>query len=88
MLENVDLPRGVSVAEALNTRFGIARSFHLLPVKEKNRARGKDKDNDPNNHNRTRVGKRPAPTNKTRHLSKFRPDLPTNRSGIMGAEFM
>jgi len=87
MLENVDPPRGVSAAEALNTRFGITRSLHLLPVKDKDRAKGKDKD-DSSNYTRRGVGRRPTPTSRTGHLSKFKPDLLTNSPGTMRVEFM
>jgi len=84
MLGNVDRSRGVSAAESLKTRFRAARSLHHLPVKDKN----KDKGNDPSNHIRIRLDRRPTPTSRTGHLSKFRPDLPTNCPRTMGAEFM
>jgi len=86
MLGNVDRLRGVSAAEALNTKFEIAHSLHLLL------ARDKDKNNDPSNHIKTGVGRRPTPTSRTWHFSKFRPHLPTNLAtnlpGTIGAEFM
>jgi len=84
MLGYVNWSRGVSAAEALNARFGIARFLHLLSVK----ARDMDKDNNPSNHIRIRVGRWPTLTSRTGYLSKFRRGLPTNRPGIMGAEFM
>jgi len=85
---NVDRSRGVFVIKALNTRFGTARSVHLLPAKDKDKVRDKDKDSDPSNHTRIGVGRRPTPTSRTGHLSKPRPDLPTNHPRTMGVESM
>jgi len=53
---------------------GLLALPHHLPVKDKDKARDKDQDSDPQNHIRTGVDSRP----RTRHLSKFRPNLPTN----------
>jgi len=86
MLGNVDRSRGVSTADALNTRFGITDSLHLLPIKDKDKARDKDKDK--SNHTKIGVGRWPTLTSRTGHLSKFSPNLPTNRPGTMGVEFM
>ena len=79
MLGNVSRSRGVFAAETLNTRFGTARSLHLLSVKDKDKARDRDEDSDLNNHIRIGVGRRPTPASRFGHLSKFRPNLRTNR---------
>jgi len=88
MLGNVGRSRGVFAAEALNTRFGTARSLHLLPTKDKDKVRDKNKDSNPNNHTRIGVGRWLTPTSRTGHLSKPRPDLPTNCPETMGIESM
>jgi len=88
MRGNVDRSRGVSIAEALNTRFGTTRSLHLLPAKDKDKVRDKDKDSDPSNHTEIGVDRRPTLISKTRHLSKPKPDLPTNCLRTMGVESM
>ena len=88
MRGNADQSRGVFGAEALNTRFGTARSVHLLPPKDKDKVRNKDNDSDPNNHTRIGVGRWPTLTSRIRHLSMPRPDLPTKRPRTMGVESM
>jgi len=72
--------------EAINIRVRIAHFLYLILGKGKARVKGKG--SDPNNHIRTREGRRSTPTSRTRHLSKLKPDLPTNRLGRMGAESM
>jgi len=73
--------------EALSIRCEIAHFLHLLLDKGKARVKGKGKGNDPSSHIRT-GGWWPTPINKTGHLSKLKPDLPTNCLGTMGAESM
>jgi len=78
-------PRGVSAAEALNTRSGITHILHLLLVKviaDEDR----DRDSGPSSINRTGVGTRPTLTSRIGHHSRFKPDLPTNRPETMGAK--
>jgi len=72
--------------EATNTRFETAHSLHLLLCKGKARVKGKG--NDLSSHIKTGEGRWQTPTNKSGHLSKPKPDLPINRLGTMGAEFM
>jgi len=66
--------------EAISIRFGTPHFLHLLLEKGKG--------NNPNNHIRIGEGRQTTPTSRTRHLSKFKPDLPTNRPRTMGAESM
>jgi len=84
MLGNVSRSRGLFATEALNTRFGTARSLHLLSFKDKGKARDRDKDSDPSNHIRIGVGSWLTPTSRTGQLSEFRP----NRLGTMRVESM
>ena len=72
--------------EALNIRFGTAHFLHLLL--DKGKARVKGKGSDPNNHIGTEEGRRPTPISRTGHLSKLKPDHPTNRPVTMGVESM
>ena len=72
--------------EILSIRLGTAHFFHL--VLDKGKVRIKGKGSDPNNHIRIREGRQPIPTSRTGHLSKLKPDLSTNRPGIMGLESM
>ena len=88
MLGSIDRSRGVSVAEALNTKFGTARFPYLVPANDRDKVRDKDKDSDANNHTRIGVGRRPILTSRTGHLSKLKHDLPTNRPRAMGLESM
>jgi len=88
MLGSVDRPRGISAAEALKAKFGTARFPYLLLAKDKDKVRDRGKDSDPSNHSRIEVGRRPTPTSTTRHLSKPRPELPTNCPGTMEVESM
>jgi len=88
-LESVAQSRGVSTAEALNIRSRTAYTPHLLRVKvmgDKDKDKDKDKENDPSSLSRTGVGRRPTPTSRTGHLSRVRPDLPTNCPEIIGEE--
>ena len=71
MLGTVTQPRGVLVVGALNIRSGIAHISHLLRVKVT-----RDRDSSPSSSFRTDVGRRPTPTSRAWHLSRFRPDLP------------
>jgi len=80
MLGSVDRLRGVSTAEALNTKFGTARFPHLLLSKDKDKGKDKDKDTTP--------ATIPTPINRIERLSKPRPDLSTNRLGTIGVESM
>ena len=84
MLGSVDRARGVSAAEALNTKFGTTHFPHLLPAKDKGKVRDRDKDSDPSNHTRIGVGRQSTPTSRIRHLSKPKPELPTNRPKLWG----
>jgi len=77
--KNVTQSRAVLAVEALNIRSGTAHTPHLLRVKVmRDKDKDKDKDNDPSSLIRTRVGRRPTLTSRTEHLSRFKPDLPTN----------
>jgi len=80
MLGSVDQPRGVSPVEALNNKFEAARFPHLLL--------DKGKGSDPSNHIIMGEDRRPTPTSRTGHLSKLKPNLPTNRPRIIGVESM
>jgi len=85
ILGNVDWSRGISAAEALNTRFRTTHSLHLPSVKDKasDKDKDKDKDSEPSNHIRIEVGRRPTPPSRTGHLNKSRPDVtpPVPRAG-------
>jgi len=79
-LGSVGRRRYAFAMEATNTRFETAHSLHLLLCK----GRGKDL----SSHIRTGKDRWQTPTDQIGHLNKPRPDLPVNRLGTMGAEFM
>jgi len=81
---NVVQSRGVSTAEALNTRSGTFHTPHLLPVRVFGDKDG-DRDSNPSSLIRPGVGRWTTPTSRTGHLGRFRPDLPTDCLETMGA---
>jgi len=83
-LGSVIQSRCVFTAEALKTRSETAHAPHLLLGRVMG-DKDKDKDSDLSSLIRTGVGRRPTLTSRTEHLSRLKPDLPTNRPKTMGA---
>jgi len=74
MRGSVTQPRGVFVVEAFNIRSGIAHIPHLLLANVMG-----DRDSSPSSTTKTKVNRWLAPISRVEHLSRFKPDLLTNR---------